>query len=327
MSDVPDLLSYDYIIVAFSGGKDSLACFLRLMDESAKSGHRIKPKIELWHHDVDAGGSFFDWPVTRSYCRAVAEAFQVPIYFSWKTGGFEREMLRQESRTAPIVWEEPGGTMGTSGGTGGKLGTRHKFPQVSADLSVRWCSAYLKIDVGAAAIRGQERFLNKRTLVVSGERAQESSARAKYATFEPDRANTEGARVQRHVDRWRAVHSWKEEQVWKIIEDYRVDPHPAYKLGWGRVSCMTCIFGSRNQWATIREIDPERFQKIADYEQQFGATIKRRESISDQADKGVSYGVDPDVIRVALSDEYPGPIIVDDWQLPAGAFGESAGPT
>ena len=44
--------------------------------------------------------------------------------------------------------------------------------------SVRWCSAYLKIDVGAAALRGQARFEGKRTLFVTGERAEESAARA-----------------------------------------------------------------------------------------------------------------------------------------------------
>jgi hypothetical protein len=32
------------------------------------------------------------------------------------------------------------------------LGTRLKFPQVSADLNVRWCSAYLKIDVMARVL-------------------------------------------------------------------------------------------------------------------------------------------------------------------------------
>ncbi len=60
----------------------------------------------------------------------------------------------------------------------GEAGTRRRFPQVSADLSVRWCSPYCKIDVAAAAINNQDRFLGRRTLVITGERAAESTARS-----------------------------------------------------------------------------------------------------------------------------------------------------
>lgn len=38
---------YDAILVAFSGGKDSLACLLHLLDLGVD-----RSKIELWHHDV-----------------------------------------------------------------------------------------------------------------------------------------------------------------------------------------------------------------------------------------------------------------------------------
>src|SRR3546814_13356546 len=77
-------------------------------------------------------------------------------------------------------------------------GTRGKFPQLSPDLSVRWCSAYLKIDVMAASIRNQDRFLGKRTLVVTGERAQESVASSKYQTFERHRTDTRDGTRKAH---------------------------------------------------------------------------------------------------------------------------------
>src|SRR3546814_4213832 len=85
----------------------------------------------------------------------------------------ERRKTRKETR----VIEKQDGER-TAGGRG-KEGKRGKLPQVSPDLSVRWCSAYLKIDVMAASIRNQGRFLGQRTLVVTGERAQESVARSK----------------------------------------------------------------------------------------------------------------------------------------------------
>lgn len=319
--------SYDRVLVAFSGGKDSLACVLHLLDLGVPHD-----KIELHHHDVDGGArTFMDWRVTPAYCRAVADALGLRLYFSYKVGGFEREMLRENSRTAPMRWETTTGEWRQMGGTGGKEATRQKFPQVSPDLSVRWCSAYLKIDVMSAMIRNEDRFLSGRTLVITGERAQESAARSRYAEFEPDRTdNRDGPRVARHVDRWRPVLHWDEAQVWDIIKRYSVVPHPAYQLGWSRLSCMTCIFGSPNQWATIRAVFPERFAAIAEREAQFSVTIQRTRSVHQLADRGTPYAAaisQPELVALAEGETWTLPVITNDWQLPAGAFGENAGPS
>lgn len=325
-STAPDLASYDTVIVAFSGGKDSCACLLHLLELGVP-----RERIELWHHDVDGreGSELMDWPVTRDYCKKVAEAFGIQIYYSWKTGGFEREMLRDGQRTSPIAFETPDGVCEV-GGTGGKEGTRLRFPQVSADLSVRWCSAYLKIDVCAAAIRNQPRFRNARTLVVTGERAQESAARSRYKTFEPDRADGRDTKHARLVDHWRPVHSWTEQDVWTILERWRVNPHPAYRLGWGRVSCMTCIFGSPNQWASVQALAPAHFERVAAYEERFGSTIQRKRSVRHLAIAGKPYAMREEDRRAALSRSFEEPAILPvgtEWSLPSGAYGESCGPT
>jgi len=310
-----DISSYDNVIVAFSGGKDSMSCVLHLLDIG-----RMK-KVELWHHDVDGqeGSSLMDWPVTRAYCKAAADAFNLPIYFSWKEGGFEREMSRDNQPTAKTFFETPDG-LSCCGGKG-KPGTRCKFPQVAADLKVRWCSAYLKIDICAAAIRNQERFHTGRTLIITGERAQESPTRSKYKEFETHRS----ASKKRHVDHWRPVLHWDEGQVWEIIERYKINPHPAYKLGWGRVSCAGCIFGSAHQWASLRVANEVQFNKIADYETKWGMTIQRKKSVTELADEGSAYDMSPSHKHEATSISYNGEIILDTWEQPAGAYGESCG--
>jgi 3'-phosphoadenosine 5'-phosphosulfate sulfotransferase (PAPS reductase)/FAD synthetase len=322
----PDLDSYDTIIVAFSGGKDSQASFLHLLDEGVPHDN-----IELWHHCIDGDGDrFMDWPVTEDYCRKFAEFWNVPIYYSWKTGGFKREMLRENQKTASIKFETPNDGTIETGGTRGNNSTRRKFPQVSANLNVRWCSAYLKIDVGACAVRNQPRFEGKRTLFITGERAQESKARANYNTLEPHRSDLRnGKRKQRHVDHWRPIHQWTESQVWEIIERYSVNPHPAYHLGWGRVSCATCIFASEDQWASVREIMPDTFDEIADYEDEFGFTIRQNKNVRELADRGQSFdGIqNAEMVRQAVSETYDQPIMLTNWTLPEGAFGDSAGPS
>ncbi|MFK4046378.1 Phosphoadenosine phosphosulfate reductase family protein (plasmid) [Roseomonas mucosa] len=327
VGDVPDLRSYDHVVLFTSGGKDATACLLDLLERGVDPA-----RIELHHHEVDGRGpAFMDWPVTGAYVAAQAAAFGLPLFRSWRAGGFEREMLRQDAPTAPILFETPQGLMRAGGA--GPRNTRLLFPQTSADLSVRWCSAALKIGVGAASIAGQDRFLGRRTLVVTGERAQESAARARYATFEPHRTDTrDGSRRPRHVDHWRPVHGWDEGRVWDALQRHGVRPHPAYELGWSRLSCMACIFGSAAQWATIRLIAPALFERIAAYEEQFGRTIQRARSIRALADLGRPYPVAvarPDLVALALGETWALPILglPSAWTLPAGAFGEAAGPT
>lgn len=322
----PDLAGYDTFVIAFSGGKDSEGMLLDLIRRGVP-----KSRIELHHHEIDGHGpAFMDWGITRAYCRAVADALGLRIYFSCKEGGFLREMNRDGAPTAPILFEREDGTWEQVGGKG-PPGTRGLFPQVTADLRVRWCSPYLKIDVLAALIRNSPRFAGKRTLVLTGERAQESASRARYATFEAHRSDLREGRRPRHVDAWRPVHAWTAERVWGIIGEHGLIPHPAYRLGWGRLSCMTCIFGSRNQWATIAALYPARFEAIAAREEQTGKTIKRGASVRALAAQGTPYPAalaQPALAALAESDEWSGPVLCDPaaWVLPAGAFGENAGP-
>jgi len=232
----------------------------------------------------------------------------------------------------------------------------------------------LKIDVMAAAIRGQRRFEGARTLVLTGERGEESTARAAYKRFEPHRTDprTKGetksgrARLARHVDHWRPIIEWPECRVWEIMRRFRVNPHPAYRLGWGRVSCAACIFGNEDQWASLRKLDPKQFARVAGYEAEFMADAERERerrktlpaeeleklkpvpggmlkrevhkkgerihltTLSTWADRGTPYAMRPEDIQAAMSETWNEPIILppdQEWKLPAGAYGDSCGPT
>ena len=148
--------------------------------------------------------------------------------------------------------------------------------------------------------------------------------------FEPDRTDARGGVLNRHVDRCRLVHQWSAEEVWEIIARWRVNVHPAYHLQFGRVSCANCIFLGKHGWASVRAVVPEQFEQVAQYEKSFGKTIDRDMGVVTKANMGTVYSPCRNDKLVGVKNRnWNGPIILEEneWRLPAGAFGETNGPT
>jgi 3'-phosphoadenosine 5'-phosphosulfate sulfotransferase (PAPS reductase)/FAD synthetase len=159
-------------------------------------------------------------------------------------------------------------------------------------------------------------------LVISGERAEESPARKRYAFFEPDRTDNRDGRKKRHVDRCRIIHPWNEKQVWGIIAAYKILVHPCYYLGYSRCSCKWCIFASPSQVATSFSLSPSQGAKLAEYEKRFGKTIHPGIDLVSYSSKGLVYESVlqlPSLAAQAISRKYQLPIFCDNWILPAGA--------
>jgi 3'-phosphoadenosine 5'-phosphosulfate sulfotransferase (PAPS reductase)/FAD synthetase len=317
---------YDLCIVSCSGGKDSLAVLLDLLERGVP-----RQRVQLWHQAVDGQPGvdepFADWPCTVAYVRAVSEALGVRVLVQYRVGGFLAELLKDQGKTLPVRFERQDGTWGQAGGVLCQPRTRRRFPQKSADLRVRWCTPVLKIDVAALTLTNDPALRQGRFLFLTGERRQESAHRAAYAEREPHRCDSQ----RRRVDAWRSVIDWDEERVWNALRRHGVVPHPAYRLGFGRVSCLTCIFGGADQWASVRRLAPHTFARIAAYERQFGCTITPGRGVDQLADAGRPYPETADValVDLALGTEYPGAAVRIDptrWTLPAGAFKRGGGP-
>lgn len=318
-----DLEDYDRIILCMSGGKDSIACLLHLLDLGVD-----RSRVELWHHEVDGreGSTLMDWPFMTSYNRQLAAAFALPIYFSWLDGGFEGEMLKENSYSRAHHIETPTGLLTLARDTKRAVpATRRKFPQVSASLQTRWCSSALKIDVGRRALNNQVRFNKKKILFITGERRQESANRARYHQLVPHACDRRHGMKARHVDAWRPVLDWEEERVWDALKRHKVLAPVPYRLGWGRSSCMKCIFNDRRIWATLREYFPGSLDEISSYEQQFECTISReRIPIMDVSRQAKPFEIrDVKALAQAIDPQYKLPIYassVHPWEVPAGAF-------
>lgn len=307
----------DQIVLACSGGKDSTAAALLLIEQG------YSPKLELWHNLVDGNGpNFMDWQITEDYCRRFAQAIGVPIYFSYRVGGFEAELCRNNQPTAAVRYELPNGSFEESGGKGNP-NTREKFPAISNELAIRWCSLYLKITCMAAGIRNQPRFNNSHTVVITGERALESSKRASYKMVQVHPTDASLHKLKRKVTHLRLILDYDEMQVWDVLRRNRIQPHPSYMIGFGRASCKLCIFLNPNALATIAKIDPQSLERIARYEQQFDHTIAHnRMSVIERAKLGTPYDYDPLWAKRATSYKCDFPIILprsQKWELPLGA--------
>lgn len=103
LEELLPLEMYDLIIVLISGGKDSIACYYKLLELGVP-----KSKIEFWHHDIDGGhpSRTMDWRCTANYIRSFAEAEQIPLRVSWRKNGFFGELYRIGTSEL-IEWVDP----------------------------------------------------------------------------------------------------------------------------------------------------------------------------------------------------------------------------
>ncbi len=353
LEELLPLEMYDLVIVLISGGKDSIACYYKLLELGVP-----KSKIEFWHHDIDGGhpSRTMDWRCTANYIRSFAEAEQIPLRVSWRKNGFFGELYRigaselieyVDPETGEIYQCPPSkkymecqklkvAAISEMENKLAEFGYRMKFPMKSGDLSQRWCSAYLKIMVADTVLRNMNSVAANLTktrkdiklLIVSGERRGESVGRSKYNEIEIHRTNAV-SKHHRTVHQWRPVIDYSEKDIWEVLKRHKVNPHPCYRAGWNRCSCAMCIFSTPQLFAGIRELYPKEYALLCQDEKVLGFTLDNHcdlETYIGSADSCVYHG-DKEAIQSLLTGEFPveSVYVKDKWKYPAGAFHGAAG--
>jgi 3'-phosphoadenosine 5'-phosphosulfate sulfotransferase (PAPS reductase)/FAD synthetase len=250
--DIPDLASYDCILLSSSSGKDSQTMLDYVVE--------VCQVVGLAHGDIDlltrrivvvhADLGRVEWDGSKSLAQVQAECYGLRFAVVSRIGGVATR----------------DGKAYTKGEVYGDLLDYIKRRGMWPDSCNRYCTS----DFKRGPIRKLMTRLHRewkakgntgtfRLLNCMGMRAEESPARAKRPQLANNKAMTTKTRV---VDDWLPIQHWTESQVWARIKRCGVPYHPAYELGMPRLSCVFCIFAPRGALMIAGQANP---QLLADY--------------------------------------------------------------
>lgn len=207
----PDLRQFNKVFISISGGKDSHAMTFLVKEIAEKQG-ALDRLIGVY---ADTG---MEWYNAEEQVRAICTAANIPLKIVYPVmpmlEKFRHRFNLSKSGLINAMW----------------------FPSANC----RYCTGEQKV---APMDKFTVRYTGK-LLKVTGERWQESSARAGYCEF---------VKVPRITNRKRTVYGWrpmlgfKTEDIFQMVADSGVPRHCAYDLGCGRLGCAGCIFSSDHE--------------------------------------------------------------------------------
>ena len=258
-------------IISISGGKDSLAQWLRAIENNvphisvfADTGHEHPQTMEYLDYLESKLG-----PICRVKAdftariegkrRFIAEHW--PISLITECGLTEL----QAEKTIAFALE----TLQPTGVPFLDLCMwKGRFPSTKA----RFCTFELK----HIPIRDQivMPLLDEYDEVISwqGVRAEESPQRAGLPVWETDADNMPGLNV------YRPILDWKHADVFAIAKHNGIKPNPLYLQGCSRVGCMPCIHARKSELAEIFTRWPEEIARVARWEKLVAACSRRQNS-------------------------------------------------
>lgn len=272
MELVPDLDKPGRVIVAFSGGKDSIATWLYLTE----LGWDVKCLFADtgWESDetykyLDLLESSHKINLIRVYPE-VRDIFEIdsPVKSKYKDIWFN--IINMKSLTL-LKGRPPGPT-------------------------ARFCTTVLKLRPSARWVRSNSCDID---IVACGVRAEESHKRREMPVFTYDDL------MKKY--RWMPIHSWSHKDVFEIAKRHNIPPNPLYLKGCARVGCWPCIFARKSEILVMTR-DKDAVERLINLEESSGRTFfapgKTPKKFHSKTDvkTGKSINTAEDVIRWATSD-------------------------
>lgn len=189
-------------------------------------------------------------------------------------------------------------------------------------LIVLRCADNRQLFEGTGKGNLEETKRDKKILIVSGERRGESAGRSKYNEMEIHRTNAE-TKAHRIVHQWRCCIDYSEKDVWELLKRHHINPHPCYRIGWNRCSCMMCIFSTPRLFAGVKELFPDDYAALRHDEEVLGFTLDNKKNLDEFIGDTQSCVCwkDKAAIHSILTGEFNiDDIYTNDWNYPVGAF-------
>lgn len=252
---LPDLESYDWIVLNSSGGKDSQAMMDYVAEKIKEKGLTSKTIV------VHASLGKYEWPEAMECAgrHAAHYGFRFEVVKRSQNGLLDH--VRQRGR-----WPAKFQRYCTSDHKRGPIWTL--FTRLARETGKR-----------------PTRILN-----CMGMRADESNDRA---LLEPFEVLAKPSNSRKHVDNWLPIHGWNTWQVWNRIELSGVTPHWAYSKGMPRLSCMFCIFATKSALMVAGKHNRELLNEYVAVEKEIGHTFRHKfpiASIAEALDRGEQAG-------------------------------------
>lgn len=267
----PDLSSYDFIVINTSAGKDSQAMMDYVMGLAKQAG--VVDRVIAVHCDLGR----CEWPGTKELAEEHCKHY-----------GISLQVVRREKGDLLVQVEQRGMWPDSA--------NRYCTSDQKRDQVAKVHTALATQRITELAANGEKRQI--RILNCMGLRAEESPARAKKPAFQNDKRLTNG---KRQVDIWLPIHNWTTQQVWDVIKASGVPSHAAYSYGMPRLSCMFCIFASRDALMIAGSKNPELLAEYVKVEAEIGHTFRKGFKIAE--------------IKEALDRGEPVPLTAKSWEM------------
>lgn len=247
-ANVPDLASYDIILVSSSAGKDSQAMLDYVAELAKRAG--VLDRVVVVHADLGR----MEWAGTGELAESQAAHYGVRFVAVRRLQGDLLDHVLDRGK-----W--PGHTTRF-------CTSDHKRGQIYRSMT------QLVRELG---LKRRARILN-----CIGLRAEESPNRAKAEPFKHDAKASN--KTRREVDTWLPIQDWAVEDVWARIRKSGVTHHWAYDLGMPRLSCVFCIFAPKAALVLAGTHNRQLLDLAVKIEQRIGHRFRQDLALSEVRD-------------------------------------------